>query len=47
MPKKKMKSTKQAEAEKMIDFTRRLLNVKKSEVDDLRAQQKTTAKRRG
>jgi|GEM_PF-4612010 len=40
MPKKKMKSTKQAEAEKMIDFTRRLLNVKKSEVTDLRSAHK-------
>jgi len=40
MAKKKPEPKEPTPEQKMIDMTRRLLNVKKSEVDDLRRKQK-------
>jgi len=51
MAKKKPKTIKPGEAvphppDQMIEFTRRLLNVRKSEVDELRKRAKPATKRR-
>ena len=44
--KKKPDVAKPHPANEMIEFTRRLLNVRKSEIDELRKRAKPTAKRR-